>query len=198
MTPLRQRMLRGHAGAESVNEHATRVHRQRRPVRTPFWPVSGGLGPEEIRAYQLYLIHERKLAPSSQQIAVCALRFLYKTYDDLLANIPQSLNTSFGAPPHHSDMDQYSEFIQDDWRMGTHLMVNLGLRCDYYGIVKLRPTTPVAVEIVNFEAPTDLRKLDFGALRDPLRPNEPDGNNFGPRAGFAWTVDEQRANGCFS
>src|SRR5262245_477286 len=115
--------------------------------------------------------------------------FTYQTYADLLANIPQSLSTSFGAPPHDSNMDQYSGFLQDDWRVGNHLVLNLGLRYDYYGVVKVRATTPVEVEVVNFEAPTDLRKLDFGALRDPLRPYEPDGNNLAPRMGFAWTVD---------
>jgi site-specific recombinase XerD len=36
------------------------------------------LGPEEIRAYQVYLIEEKKLAPGSVLIAVAALRFLYK------------------------------------------------------------------------------------------------------------------------
>jgi site-specific recombinase XerD len=36
------------------------------------------LGPEEIRAYQIYLTNEKKLAPSSINIAVSALRFLYK------------------------------------------------------------------------------------------------------------------------
>jgi integrase/recombinase XerD len=36
------------------------------------------LGPEEIRAYQVYLTKERKLAPGSVLIAVAALRFLYK------------------------------------------------------------------------------------------------------------------------
>ena len=36
------------------------------------------LGPDEIRAYQVYLTNERKLAPSSILIAVAALRFLYK------------------------------------------------------------------------------------------------------------------------
>jgi integrase/recombinase XerD len=36
------------------------------------------LGPEEIRAYLVYLTNERKLAPSSILIAVAALRFLYK------------------------------------------------------------------------------------------------------------------------
>src|SRR5262245_15660197 len=32
--------------------------------------------------------------------------------------------------------------------------------------------------------------MDFGPLRDPLRPYEPDGNNIAPRMGFAWTVDQ--------
>ena len=36
------------------------------------------LGPEEIRAWQIYLTNERKLAPSSIQLAVGALRFLYR------------------------------------------------------------------------------------------------------------------------
>ena len=36
------------------------------------------LGPEEIRAYQVYITEERKLAPGSVLIAVAALRFLYK------------------------------------------------------------------------------------------------------------------------
>jgi site-specific recombinase XerD len=49
------------------------------------------LGPEDIRAYQVYLTNERKLAPSSVLIAVAALRFLYKvslkkdwSFDDLI------------------------------------------------------------------------------------------------------------------
>jgi integrase/recombinase XerD len=36
------------------------------------------LGPEEIRAYQVYLTNEKKLAAGSVLIAVAALRFLYK------------------------------------------------------------------------------------------------------------------------
>lgn len=36
------------------------------------------LGPEEIRAYQVYLTNEKQLAPGSILIAVAALRFLYK------------------------------------------------------------------------------------------------------------------------
>jgi site-specific recombinase XerD len=36
------------------------------------------LGPDEIRAYQLHLVQEKKFAPSSMTLAVSALRFLYK------------------------------------------------------------------------------------------------------------------------
>jgi integrase/recombinase XerD len=36
------------------------------------------LGPEEIRAYQVYLTNGKKLAAGSVLIAVAALRFLYK------------------------------------------------------------------------------------------------------------------------
>lgn len=36
------------------------------------------LGPEEIRAYQLHLVNERKLSPGSVCVAIAALRFVYK------------------------------------------------------------------------------------------------------------------------
>jgi integrase/recombinase XerD len=36
------------------------------------------LGPEQIRAYQVYLIKERKLATSSISVAIAALRFVYR------------------------------------------------------------------------------------------------------------------------
>jgi len=39
----------------------------------------GTIGPEDIRAYQVYLTNEKKLAPGSVLIAVAALRFLYKS-----------------------------------------------------------------------------------------------------------------------
>ena len=117
-------------------------------------------------------------------------KFIYQTYADLLANSPTSQNTSYGAPPHDSTMDNYSAFIQDDWRLGNRFVLNLGLRYDYYGTIKVTPTTPVEVEIVNFERASDLRKLDFGPLRDPMRPYEPDTFNLGPRLGFAWTLND--------
>jgi len=163
--------------------------------RSEIWDMAGKTYSVEqklSRAYQRHLLKAgfRFMRETGGRLNPENPSFTYQTYADLLANVPTSLATSFGAPPHDSKMDQYSGFFQDDWRVGNRLTLNLGLRYDYYGVVEVRPTTDVAVEIVNYEAPTDLRKMDFGALRDPLRPYEPDRNNFGPRMGFAWSVDE--------
>jgi site-specific recombinase XerD len=58
------------------------------------------LGREQIRAYQIYLTQEKKLAPVSINVAVCALRFLYKVtlrrewnMDDIIPSpkLPQKL-----------------------------------------------------------------------------------------------------------
>jgi integrase/recombinase XerD len=58
------------------------------------------LGPDDIRAYQIYLTNERRLAPASVLIAVAALRFLYKislkkdwSFEDLIPapKTPQKL-----------------------------------------------------------------------------------------------------------
>src|SRR5207245_7473028 len=78
MTSLRQRML------EDMQVRNLSPHTQRAYVENVarfarhFGRSPADLGPEEIRTYQVHLIRERHLAPSSLEIAVCALRFLYK------------------------------------------------------------------------------------------------------------------------
>ncbi len=78
MTPLRPRML------EDMQVRNLSPHTQRAYIENVarfarhFGRSPGALGPEEIRTYQVYLTRERKLAPSSLGIAVCALRFLYQ------------------------------------------------------------------------------------------------------------------------
>ncbi len=91
MTPLRQRML------EDLQVRNLSPHTQPAYIENVarfarhFGRSPADLGPEELRTYQVYLIRERTLAPSSVEIAVCALRFLYKvtlrkpwSFDDLI------------------------------------------------------------------------------------------------------------------
>ena len=94
-----------------------------------------------------------------------------------------------GNPPHSAWLDQIGGFIQDDWRVNRRLVLNLGLRYDIYPAFGYKATTDQGAEINNLMDPTDLRKMDFGALRDPHDVVEPDLLNFAPRFGFAWTVD---------
>jgi integrase/recombinase XerD len=79
MTPLRQRYLEDlQLRNYSVKTQAVYVecvslfarHFRRSPEQ---------LGPEEIRAYQLYLIQEKKISWSRFNQTICALRFLYGT-----------------------------------------------------------------------------------------------------------------------
>jgi len=78
MTRLRQRMLDDmqirNLAANTQKSYLLQVSCFARHFRRS--PES--LGPEEIRAWQLHLTNERKLAPSSVQLAVGALRFLYR------------------------------------------------------------------------------------------------------------------------
>ena len=100
MTSLRQRML------EDMQVRRLSPFTQRTYVETVarfaryFGRSPDRLGPEQIRAYQVYLATERRLATSSLLVAVSALRFLYRvtlqkrwSFDDVLPapKKPQSL-----------------------------------------------------------------------------------------------------------
>ena len=77
MTPLRQRMIEDMKVRNLAPlTQAAYVHQVSMFARH-FGRSPEALGPEEIRAYQVYLATEKKLAPSSISIAVAALRFVY-------------------------------------------------------------------------------------------------------------------------
>ncbi len=118
-------------------------------------------------------------------------QYQYQTLADALANIPQSLNVTFGTPRYQSHLMEFGLFLQDDWRLGANLVLNLGVRYDHYSPIQVYPTTEVPAEAVNLAPPTDLRKLDFGPPVDPMRPYE-SSYGLGPRLGFAWTLHDTK------
>ena len=78
MTSLRQRMLEDlqlrNLSPETQRSYIEQVARFARHFgRSPAL-----LGPNDIRTYQIYLINEKQLAPSSIIVTTAALRFLYK------------------------------------------------------------------------------------------------------------------------
>jgi integrase/recombinase XerD len=77
MTPLRQRMLEDMQIRNLTLRTQTTYVRQVSLFARHFRRSPEALGPEEIRAYRLHLINEKKLSPSSIVVAVAAIRFLY-------------------------------------------------------------------------------------------------------------------------
>jgi integrase/recombinase XerD len=91
MTPLRRRMTED-MQVRNLSPHTQNSYVQQVSLfARHFNKAPEELGPEDIRAYQVYLTNERKLATSSILIAVSALRFLYKvslrrdwTFEDVI------------------------------------------------------------------------------------------------------------------
>lgn len=109
---------------------------------------------------------------------------------DFLANIPSSVTPTFGSPYYSSRMYEIGLFLQDDWRVSPKLVLNLGLRYDYYSNMVAKPITQVPVGFYNLAPPSDFKKADFGKTLDPNNPYNSDrGMNLGPRIGFAYNPD---------
>lgn len=103
----------------------------------------------------------------------------YTNEADFLANIPSSVQVTWGVKPFQMTQWQLGGFIQDDFRMSRRLVLNMGIRYDYYSVPRER----------------DGRLFNLTALgTGPLRPADSiynaDFNNFSPRFGFAYTVDK--------
>ncbi len=78
MTSLRQRMTEDMQVRNLALNTQTSYVQQVSLFARHFGKSPEQLGPEDIRAYQVYLTNEKKLEPGSVLIAVSALRFLYK------------------------------------------------------------------------------------------------------------------------
>jgi integrase/recombinase XerD len=78
MTPLRQRMLED-MQIRNLSPHTQASYVQQvSQFARHFGKSPAELCPEDVRAYQVYLTNEKKLAATSILIAVSAIRFLYK------------------------------------------------------------------------------------------------------------------------
>ena len=69
----------------------------------------------------------------------------------------------------------YLGYVQDDFKWRSNLTVNIGLRYEYYSVVKEK------------DGRDKVWRLNCGGFCPPGTPwYDPDFNNFGPRVGFSW------------
>jgi Carboxypeptidase regulatory-like domain/TonB dependent receptor len=116
-------------------------------------------------------------------------RFRYESEADMEANIPSGIQFTFGVNPYTSHSWELGFFAQDDWRVTPRLVLNFGLRYDYFSKFVAKPSTDAPAALFNLNGLLDAQRFIFGPFRDPLDPFESDSRNFGPRFGFAFNPD---------
>ncbi len=115
--------------------------------------------------------------------------FRYTSKEDLLNNIPSQIDTTFGSNPFRGRMYEFGFFAQDDWRTTPKLVLNLGIRYDYYSNMVARGKNGLDAAFYNPDGLLD-NEFHVGPLRGPNNPYENDGwVNLGPRLGFAYNPD---------
>jgi outer membrane receptor protein involved in Fe transport len=62
--------------------------------------------------------------------------FKYSTQAQFLANTPSSLTINFDKTAFDLYQWQYGGYIQDDYKMSSNLTLNLGIRYDYFTVIK--------------------------------------------------------------
>ena len=117
------------------------------------------------------------------------LTFIQQAYTgnalaDLLLGLPALTGGAQLDNPQNLRTSSFSLFAHDDWRAARRLTFSLGLRYDYM-------TPPVDKDDrANLYDPSTGSVVPVGSGNVPRGGYEADANNFGPRAGFAWTLDD--------
>ena len=102
----------------------------------------------------------------------------YFNVADMLANIAGQAQVTWGVNPFSMHQWQNGYFIQDDFKVRSNLVLNLGVRYDYFSVANERDG-----RLFNRSEP-----FGFGPLRPADSIYDADYNNFSPRFGFAWSL----------
>ncbi len=111
--------------------------------------------------------------------------YRYSNPADFLANRPNRVQFTFGVPRYYAKSWNLAGFIQDDFKVSSRLVLNLGVRYEYYSVFRdkdgllFNPGNPLNAVSV----PPRFRPADSGY--------DSDKNNFLPRVGLAWSLDSE-------
>jgi outer membrane receptor protein involved in Fe transport len=128
--------------------------------------------------------------PSGGRFNVTGPSFTFSSEADVVANRPSSITFRLRPVEGLWTTTNWGLFVQDDWRVNAKLVLNLGVRYDYFGRYKFTPTDPDnPAGIVNLDGQPD-PSFTFGAPRPADQIFADDRSvNLGPRLGFAYNPD---------
>jgi hypothetical protein len=106
----------------------------------------------------------------------------FNSITDFIDNKPAQVAVNLASPVFHPQQYYLIGFAQDSWRISNKLSLELGLRYDFYSVVKERDgkAKPFFVDDNAFGP-------DGGEFYDP------DTNNFAPRLSAVYQIDEKTA-----
>jgi len=112
---------------------------------------------------------------------------------DLLANIPNLVQMTFGTDLYAAKSKEWGLFVQDDFRVSRRLVVNFGIRNDSFGNYVARAANGGPPHAYNRGF------VDFGTfVHTPIRPidnpYDSDAINIAPRLGFSFNPDGKSKN----
>jgi hypothetical protein len=99
--------------------------------------------------------------------------------EDFLAGNPGRGRIFVGNSLRHVSIKSFGAYVQDDWKVTSRFVLNLGLRYDLSSTIKERDDL-----LGNFDPNRGLVQVG----RDVSAPYNLDANNFAPRLGLAWDV----------
>lgn len=135
--------------------------------------IGKSIGRHNLKAGALYM--KRNVRRDNEEAA----ELTYSSLEDLLSNTPSRVQVTWGTKPFEIQSWQAGFFLQDDFRVSSRLTMNIGVRYDYYSVPTERDG-----RLFNY---TNLG----GARLDPDSIFKADRNNFSPRLGLVYKVDEQ-------
>lgn len=104
---------------------------------------------------------------------------VYANATDFLANSPNSVTVTFGVKDYQIRQWSLGFFVQDDFKVSRRLMLNMGIRYDYFEVPKERDG-----KLFNRDDP-----FGMGPYLPPDEIWKAKRTNLSPRIGFAYTLD---------
>lgn len=139
--------------------------------------VSKTIGKHSLKAGGMYVM--RTPGRYNEEVPI----FRYGNAADFLANRANRVTFTFGVPRYHGRAWELGGFFQDDYKVTSRLILNLGVRYEYFAVFKERDGRLYNPDGVYAATSANVRFRPADSIYNADR------NNLMPRVGLAYSLD---------